>query len=46
MEEEVKPAVEEVKKPVTLAELGLLKIEMRYIYTSYQYDVRDNKLMI
>ena len=45
MEEEVKPAVEEVKKPVTLAELGLLKIEMRYIYTSYQFDIRD-KLMI
>jgi len=45
VEEEVKPAVEEVKKPVTLAELGLLKIEMRYIYTSYQFNVRD-KLMI
>ena len=41
----MKPAVEEVKKPVTLAELGLLKIEMRYIYTSYQFNVRD-KLMI
>ena len=41
----MKPVVEEVKKPVTLAELGLLKIEMRYIYTSYQFDIRD-KLMI